>query len=163
MPGAEQADPASQDLLEAIEYFDLLFPTLTERTAAYRQEHPASTVQAFHEWATRQIEPARGDLLSIVQSVKDEVMNAQAFSVHDRLLEAFDGFTFKPVRVRPSCWWTQAEKTPDELAFCEGLIKGYSLTGELRCSVRSPLRHRGMIFDDGLLDSLVEAFLGSTA
>ena len=163
LPGAEQADPASQDLLEAIEYFDLLFPTLTERTAAYRQAHPDSTVQAFHEWATRQIEPARGDLLSIVQSVKDEVMNAQAFSVHDRLLEAFDGFTFKPVRVRPSCWWTQAEKTPDELAFCEGLIKGYSLTGELRCSVRSPLRHRGMIFDDGLLDSLVEAFLGSTA
>ena len=163
LPDEEPADPASQDLLEAIEYFDLLFPTLTERTAAYRQEQPDSTVQAFHEWATRQIEPGRGDLLSIVQSVKDEVMNAQAFSVHDRLLEAFDGFTFKPVRVRPSCWWTQAEKTPEELAFCEGLIKGYSLTGELQCSVRSPLRHRSMIFDDGLLDSLVEVFLGSTA
>ncbi|WP_431093104.1 amino acid adenylation domain-containing protein [Pseudomonas brassicacearum] len=162
LPGAEQADPASQDLLEAIEYFDLLFPTLTERTAAYRQEHPASTVQAFHEWATRQIEPGRGDLLSIVQSVKDEVMNAQAFSVHDRLLEAFEGFSFKPVRVRPSCWWTQAEKTPEELAFCEALIKGYSLAGELQCSVHSPLRHRSMIFDDVLLDSLVEVFLAST-
>ena len=162
LPGAEPADPASQDLLEAIEYFDLLFPTLTERTTAYRQEHPESTVQAFHEWAASQIEPGRGDLLSIVQSVKDEVMNAQAFSVHDRLLEAFDGFTFKPVRVRPSCWWTLAEKTTEELAFCESLIKGYSLTGELQCSVHSPLRHRSMIFDEGLLDSLIEAFLGST-
>ena len=162
LPGDEQADPASQDLLGAIEYFDLLFPTLTERTAAYRQEHPDSTVQAFHEWAASQIEPGRGDLLSIVQSVKDEVMNAQAFSVHDRLLEAFDGFTFKPVRVRPSCWWTQAEKTPEELAFCESLIKGYSLTGELHCSVYSPLRHRSMIFDETLLDSLIEAFLSST-
>ncbi|SDB42584.1 amino acid adenylation domain-containing protein [Pseudomonas sp. NFACC23-1] len=162
LPGDEQADPASQDLLGAIEYFDLLFPTLTERTATYRQQNPDSTVQAFHEWAASQIEPGRGDLLSIVQSVKDEVMNAQAFSVHDRLLEAFDRFTFKPVRVRPSCWWTQAEKTPEELAFCENLIKGYSLTGELQCSVHSPLRHRSMIFDEGLLDSLIEVFLGST-
>jgi amino acid adenylation domain-containing protein len=160
LPGTEKADPASQDLIEAIEYFDLLFPTLTERTAAYRQQQPDSTVKAFHEWAASQIERGRGDLLSIVQSVKDEVMNAQAFSVHDRLLEAFDGFIFKPVRVRPSCWWTQAEKTPDELAFCEGLIKEHSLTGELQCSVYSPLRHRSMIFDDGLLDSLVEVFLG---
>ncbi|WP_053213536.1 non-ribosomal peptide synthetase [Pseudomonas sp. Q12-87] len=160
LPDTEKADPASQDLIEAIEYFDLLFPTLTDRTAAYRQQHPDSTVQAFHEWAASQIEPERGDLLSIVQSVKDEVMNAQAFSVHDRLLEAFDGFTFKPVRVRPSCWWTQAEKTPEELAFCEGLIKEHSLTGQLQCSVYSPLRHRSMIFDDGLLDSLVEVFLG---
>ena len=89
-------------------------------------------------------------------------MSAQAFSVHDRLLEAFDAFTFKAVRVRPSCWWTQAEKTPEELAFCENLIKGYSLTGELQCSVHSPLRHRSMIFDEGLLDSLIEVFLGST-
>jgi hypothetical protein len=162
LPGAEQADPASQDLLEAIEYFDLLFPTLTERTATYRREQPESTVKAFHEWAASQIEPGRGDLLAIVQSVKDEVMNAQAFSVHDRLLEAFDGFTFKPVRVRPSCWWTQVEKTPEELAFCEALIKSCSLTGELQCSMHSPLRHRSMIFDDGLLDSLVEAFWAST-
>src|SRR3546814_5062291 len=84
----EKADPASQDLIEAIEYFDLLFPTLTERTATYRREQPESTVKAFHEWAASQIEPGRGDLLAIVQSVKDEVMNAQAFSVHDRLLEA---------------------------------------------------------------------------
>ncbi|MDB6446248.1 non-ribosomal peptide synthetase [Pseudomonas sp. 21TX0197] len=163
VPGQEKADLASQDLVEAIEYFDLLFPTLTERTAAYRREHPESTVKAFHDWAASQIEPGRSDLLSVVQSVKEEVMNAQAFSVHDRLLEAFDGFTFKPVRVRPSCWWTQTEKTAQELAFCETLIQAHSVTGELQCSVHSPLRHRSMIFDDGLLDSLVEAFLGSAA
>ncbi|MBC3366008.1 non-ribosomal peptide synthetase [Pseudomonas sp. SWRI154] len=159
----EKTDPASQDLHEAVEYFDLLFPALTERTATYRREHPDSSVKAFHEWAAGQIEPERGDLLSIVQSVKDEVMNAQAFSVHDRLLEAFGGFTFKPLRVRPSCWWTQAEKTPEELAFCEALVREHSLTGELQCSVHSPLRHRGMIFDEGLLDSLVEMFLAGTA
>jgi amino acid adenylation domain-containing protein len=159
----EKTDPASQDLHEAIEYFDLLFPALTERTAAFRRQQPDSSVKAFHEWAAGQIEPERGDLLSVVQSVKEEVMNAQAFSVHDRLLEAFEGFTFKPVRVRPSCWWTEAEKTPQELAFCEALVREHSLTGELQCSVHSPLRHRGMIFDDGLLDSLVEVFLGGLA
>ncbi|MCG6573322.1 amino acid adenylation domain-containing protein [Pseudomonas sp. AF32] len=162
LPDQEKTDLASQDLIEAIEYFDLLFPTLTERTAAYRREHPESTVKAFHDWAASQIEPGRSDLLSVVQSVKEEVMNAQAFSVHDRLLEAFDGYTFKSVRVRPSCWWTQAEKTPEELAFCENLIQAHSLTGELNGSVHSPLRHRGMIFDDALLDSLVEAFMDST-
>lgn len=89
-------------------------------------------------------------------------MNAQAFSVHDRLLEALRG-SLSPVRVRPSCWWTQAEKTPEELAFCEALVREHSLTGELQCSVHSPLRHRGMIFDEGLLDSLVEVFLAGTA
>jgi amino acid adenylation domain-containing protein len=162
LAGGAKDDAASQDLLEAIEYLDLLFPSLTERTAAYRLEHPGSSVKAFHEWAAGQIEPERGDLLSIVQSVKEEVMNAQAFSVHDRLLEAFEGFSFKPVRVRPSCWWTQAEKTADELAFCEALLMEHSLTGELQCSVHSPLRHRGMIFDEGLLGELVEAFLAST-
>ncbi|WP_053147494.1 hypothetical protein [Pseudomonas sp. Pf153] len=61
-----------------------------------------------------------------------------------------------------SCWWTQAEKTPEELAFCEALIQAHSLTGELNGSVHSPLRHRSMIFDDALLDSLVETFMGST-
>ncbi|WP_434648440.1 amino acid adenylation domain-containing protein [Pseudomonas sp. D1-2] len=162
LAGNEKDDAASQDLLEAIEYFDLLFPSLTERTAAYRRERPDSSVKAFHEWAAGQIEPERGDLLSIVQSVKEEVMNAQAFSVHDRLLEAFAGFTFKPVRVRPSCWWTQAEKTSQELAFCEALVREHSLTGALRCSVQSPLGHRSMIFDDGLLGELVEVFLAST-
>jgi amino acid adenylation domain-containing protein len=163
LAGNEEDDAASQDLLEAIEYFDLLFPSLTERTAAYRREHPGGSVKAFHDWAASQIEPERGDLLSIVQSVKEEVMNAQAFSVHDRLLEAFEGFSFKPVRVRPSCWWTQAEKTAEELAFCEALLMEHSLTGELQCSVHSPLGHRSMIFDDGLIGELVEAFLASTA
>jgi pimeloyl-ACP methyl ester carboxylesterase len=162
LAGDGKDDAASQDRLEAIEYFDLLFPSLTERTAAYRREHPGGSVKAFHEWAAGQIEPGRGDLLSIVQSVKEEVMNAQAFSVHDRLLEAFEGFSFKPVRVRPSCWWTRAEKTAEELAFCEALLMEHSLRGELRCSVHSPLRHRSMIFDEALLDSLVEAFLAST-
>jgi len=162
LAGDGNDDAASQDLLEAIEYFDLLFPSLTERTAAYRREHPGGSVKAFHEWAADQIEPGRGDLLSIVQSVKEEVMNAQAFSVHDRLLEAFEGFSFKPVRVRPSCWWTRAEKTAEELAFCEALLMEHSLTGELQCSVHSPLGHRSMIFDEALLDSLVDAFLAST-
>ncbi|KNH29906.1 peptide synthetase [Pseudomonas syringae] len=162
LPSAEQSSEASEEILDAIHYFDLLFPTLTDRTAAYLKDSPHSSVKQFYDWAASLVEPGQGDLLSIVQSVKNEVMNAQAFSVHDRLLEAFKAFTFKPVQVRPSCWWAVPEKTAQELAFCEALIRRYSRSGELKCSVHSPLLHRSMIFDGALIDSLIEAFLSST-
>ncbi|MBK5550287.1 amino acid adenylation domain-containing protein [Pseudomonas sp. TH03] len=158
----ETSDEASEEFLDAIHYFDLLFPTLTDRTAAYLKDSPQSSAKDFYDWAADQVEPGQGDLLEIVQNVKNEIMNAQAFSVHDRLVEAFAAFTFKPVNIKPSCWWALPEKTEQERAFGEALIKGYSRSGELNCSVYSPLLHRSMIFEDEMIDSLIETFLAST-
>ncbi|MET1066567.1 MAG: amino acid adenylation domain-containing protein [Pseudomonas prosekii] len=154
---------ASEEIRDAIHYFDLLFPTLTEQTAAWLRDSPQGSVKAFYDWATGLVEPGQGDLLATVQNIKNEVMNAQAFAVHDRLVEAFAAFTFKPVTVQPSCWWAAPEKTAQELAFNENLIKRYSRTGALNCSMHSPLLHRSMIFDDTLIESVIETFLASVS
>ncbi|KAE9648633.1 non-ribosomal peptide synthetase [Pseudomonas sp. PB106] len=159
----EALSGTTEEVLDAVHYFNLLFPTLALRTAAYLQASPQGTVKDFYDWAAGQIEPGQGDVLAIVQSIKSEVMNAQAFSVHDRLVEAFEAFTYKPLRVKPSCWWAVPEKTAEELAFSQALIQRYSQSGELNCSHLVPLEHRSMIFQDELLDTLIETFQASTA
>ncbi|WP_150582270.1 alpha/beta fold hydrolase, partial [Pseudomonas fluorescens] len=158
--GEQPGSDASEELRDAIGYFDLLFPTLTERTAAWLRDSPHGSVKQFYDWAAGLVEPGQGELLTTVQNIKTEVMNAQAFSVHERLVEAFDAFTFKPVDVKPSCWWAVPEKTAQELAFAEALITRCSRSGALNCSLYSPEPHRSMIFDEGLIGSVVEVFLG---
>lgn len=161
LQGEQPGSDASEELRDAVDYFDLLFPTLTARTAAWLQDSPHGSVKQFYDWAAGLVEPGQADLLTIVQSIKTEVMNAQAFSVHERLVEAFDAFTFKPVDVAPSCWWAVPEKTAQELALAEALITRCSRSGVLHSSVYSPELHRSMIFDEGLIGSVVEVFLGA--
>ena len=161
-PDDEALGVTSEEVLDAVHYFNLLFPTLALRTAAYLQASPHGSVKDFYDWAAGQVEPGQGDLLTTVQNIKSEVMNAQAFSVHERLVEAFDAFTFKPLRVKPSCWWAVPEKTAEELAFSQALIQRYSQSGELNCSQLSPLEHRSMIFQDELLEPLIDTFLSNS-
>ena len=167
LPRFQRADDealgvTSEEVLDAVHYFNLLFPTLALRTTAYLQTSPHGSVKDFYDWAAGQVEPGQGDLLATVQNIKSEVMNAQAFSVHERLVEAFEAFTYKSLRVKPSCWWAVPEKTAEELAFSQALIQRYSQSGELNCSLLSPLEHRSMIFQDELLEPLIDTFLSNS-
>jgi amino acid adenylation domain-containing protein len=147
------------ELLAALEVFSLMFAHLEEAASAFIAEHPTTDLKAFYQWASSQTATGEQDLIATLEGIKQEIMNAQAYAIHDRLVQAFDAFTLPMLKVQASCWWSLSHKTLEQVLHSEQVLRAHSVTGQLQGSIHSPLPHRSMIYSEPLLASFTEVFL----
>jgi thioesterase domain-containing protein len=147
------------ELLAALEVFSLMFAHLEEAASAFIAEHPTTDLKAFYQWASSQTATGEQDLIATLEGIKQEIMNAQAYAIHDRLVQAFDAFTLPMLKVQASCWWSLSHKTLEQVLHSEQVLRAHNVTGQLQGSIHSPLPHRSMIYSEPLLASFTEVFL----
>ncbi|MCU1758985.1 amino acid adenylation domain-containing protein [Pseudomonas sp. 14P_8.1_Bac3] len=147
------------ELLAALEVFSLMFAHLEEAASAFVAEHPDTDLKAFYRWACEQTSTGEQEMIATLQGIKQEIMNAQAHAIHDRLVDAFEAFSLPMLKVRASCWWSLSHKTLEQVRYSEQLLQAHNVTGQLQTSIHSPLPHRSMIYNESLLASFSEVFL----
>ncbi len=149
------------ELLATLEVFSLMFVHLEEAASAYVAEHPGTDLKAFYRWASAQTATGEQEMIATLDGIKQEIMNAQAYAIHDRLVDAFDAFTLPMLKVQASCWWSLSHKSLEQVLHSEHLLRAHSVSGQLQGSIHSPLPHRSMIYSEALLASFFEVFLQS--
>ncbi|MHC8319530.1 thioesterase domain-containing protein [Pseudomonas sp. GB2N2] len=150
---------AENELLAALEVFSLMFAHLEEAAASFIAEHPTTALKDFYRWASEQTSTGEQEMIVTLEGIKQEIMNAQAYAIHDRLVHAFDGFSLPMLKVKASCWWSLSHKTLEQVLHSEQLLRAHSVTGQLQGSIHSPLPHRSMIYSESLLESFRQVFL----
>ena len=102
-------------------------------------------------------------MITTLEAIKQEIMNAQAFDIHERLVKSFDAFSLPRLNVRASCWWSLSHKTLEQVLHSEQVLRQHNVSGQLQGSVHSPLPHRSMIYGETLLDSFETVLLACEA
>ena len=139
--------------------FSLMFAHLEEPAARYIAENPTTSLKAFYQWASQQAATDEQEMIATLEAIKQEIMNAQAFDIHERLVKSFDAFSLPTLKVKASCWWSLQHKTLEQVLHSEQVLRQYNLSGQLQGSVHSPLPHRSMIYGESLLDSFESVLL----
>jgi amino acid adenylation domain-containing protein len=147
------------ELLAALEVFSLMFAHLEEAAAAFMAQNPATDLKGFYRWASEQAATSEQEMIATLEAIKQEIMNAQAYAIHDRLVDSFNAFSLPMLKVKASCWWSLSHKTLEQVLHSEQLLRAHSATGQLQGSIHSPLPHRSMIYSELLLDSFSQVFL----
>ena len=150
---------ADNELSVAVEMFSLMFAHLEEPAARYIAENPTTSLKAFYQWASQQAATDEQEMIATLEAIKQEIMNAQAFDIHERLVKSFDAFSLPTLKVKASCWWSLQHKTLEQVLHSEQVLRQYNLSGQLQGSVHSPLPHRSMIYGESLLDSFESVLL----
>ncbi|CAN7588724.1 amino acid adenylation domain-containing protein [Pseudomonas sp. LjRoot263] len=152
---------AENELLAALEVFNLMFAHLEPAAASFIARNPTADLKTFYRWASEQTATGEQEMIATLEGIKQEVMNAQAYAIHDRLVDAFNAFSLPLLKVKASCWWSLSHKTLEQVLYSEQLLRAHNVTGQLHTSIHSPLPHRSMIYTESLLESFTEVFLGS--
>ncbi|WP_256352945.1 MULTISPECIES: non-ribosomal peptide synthetase [unclassified Pseudomonas] len=150
---------AQNELATAVEMFSLMFAHLEEPAARFVAENPGIDLKGFYHWASQQAATSEQDMVATLDAIKQEIMNAQAFAIHDRLVKSFDAFTLPTLKVQASCWWSLSHKTLEQVLHSEQVLREHTVSGQLQGSVHSPLPHRSMIYGESLLASFESVFL----
>jgi amino acid adenylation domain-containing protein len=148
------------ELLAALEVFNLMFAHLEPAAASFIARNPTADLKAFYRWASEQTATGEQEMIATLEGIKQEIMNAQAYAIHDRLVDAFNAFSLPLLKVKASCWWSLSHKTLEQVLYSEQLLMAHNVTGQLHTSIHSPLPHRSMIYSESLLESFTEVFLG---
>ncbi|WP_413787161.1 amino acid adenylation domain-containing protein [Pseudomonas sp. B21-053] len=160
----EQDNPnhlsAENELKAALEVFTLMFAHLETAAASFIAENPTADLKAFYRWASEQTATGEQEMIATLDAIKQEIMNAQAFAIHERLVAAFEEFSLPRLKVQVSCWWSLSHKTLEQVLFSEQLLRAHNATGQLHTSIHTPLPHRSMIYAESLLESFTDVFLG---
>ncbi|WP_033063770.1 amino acid adenylation domain-containing protein [Pseudomonas sp. GM18] len=151
---------AQNELLAALEVFNLMFAHLEPAAASFIARNPTADLKAFYRWASEQASTGEQEMIATLEGIKQEIMNAQAYAIHERLVAAFDAFSLPLLKVQVSCWWSLSHKTLEQVLYSEQLLRAHNVTGQLHTSIHSPLPHRSMIYAESLLESFTEVFLG---
>lgn len=154
---------AENELSVAVEMFSLMFAHLEEPAARYIAENPTTDLKAFYRWASQQAATDEHAMITTLEAIKQEIMNAQAFDIHERLVKSFDAFSLPRLNVRASCWWSLSHKTLEQVLHSEQVLRQHNVSGQLQGSVHSPLPHRSMIYGETLLDSFETVLLACEA
>lgn len=150
---------AQNELATAAEMFSLMFAHLAEPAAHFLAENPQSDLKAFYQWASQQAATSEQEMVTTLEAIKQEIMNAQAFAIHDRLVKSYDAFTLPTLKVEASCWWSLSHKTLEQVLHSEQVLRDHTVSGRLQGSVHSTLPHRSMIYGESLLESFESVFL----
>jgi amino acid adenylation domain-containing protein len=150
---------AQNELSAAVEMFSLMFAHLEEPAARFIAENPTTDLKAFYQWASQQAATNEQEMITTLEAIKQEIMNAQAFAIHSRLVKSFDAFTLPRLKVKASCWWSLSHKTLEQVLHSEQVLREHNVGGQLQGSIHSPLPHRSMIYGETLLDSFESVFL----
>ncbi len=150
---------ADNELSVAVEMFSLMFAHLEEPAARYIAANPTTDLKAFYQWASQQAATDEQAMIKTLEAIKQEIMNAQAFDIHDRLVKSFDAFSLPLLAVKASCWWSLSHKTLEQVLHSEQVLRQHTVGGQLQGSVHSPLPHRSMIYGESLLDSFETVLL----
>jgi len=151
---------AARELMDTLALFQLLFPRLGEAAAQFVRANPHADLDAFYAWAEQHAEAGPDPVYAVLENARAEIAHAEAFAVAERLEAAFAAFSFSPLAVRPSCWWSQPHKTPEHIACAEAIVRSYSRSGELNCSVHAPFPHDTMVLHEPMIDSFIEMLSG---
>ncbi|AXJ04240.1 non-ribosomal peptide synthetase [Pseudomonas fluorescens] len=154
---------ARNELSVAVEMFSLMFAHLEEPAARFIADHPEVDLKGFYHWASQQASTREEDMVATLEAIRQEIMNAQAFSIHDRLVKSFDAFALPTLKVEASCWWSLSHKTLEQVQHSEQVLREHTVSGQLQGSVHSPLPHRSMIYGESLLESFETVFLACEA
>ncbi|VVM72373.1 Linear gramicidin synthase subunit B [Pseudomonas fluorescens] len=150
---------AQNELATAVEMFSLMFAHLHEPAARFLAENPQTDLKAFYQWASQQAATSEQKMVATLDAIKQEIMNAQAFEIHDRLVKSYDAFTLPTLKVEASCWWSLSHKTLEQVLHSEQVLREHTVSGRLQGSVHSTLPHRSMIYGESLLESFEAVFL----
>ncbi|MGG7553951.1 amino acid adenylation domain-containing protein [Pseudomonas sp. ES3] len=151
---------AENELLAALEVFNLMFAHLEPAAASFIARNPTADLKAFYRWASEQTATGEQEMIATLEGIKQEIMNAQAYAIHERLVAAFEQFSLPLLKVQVSCWWSLSHKTLEQVRYSEQLLRAHNMTGQLHTSIHSPLPHRSMIYSESLLESFTEVLLG---
>lgn len=154
---------AQNELAMAVEMFSLMFAHLHESAARFLAENPQTDLKAFYRWASQQAATSEREMVATLDAIKQEIMNAQAFEIHDRLVKSYDAFTLPTLKVEASCWWSLSHKTLEQVLHSEQVLREHTVSGQLQGSVHSTLPHRSMIYGESLLESFESVFLACEA
>jgi hypothetical protein len=122
-------------------------------------QNPTTDLKGFYRWASEQTATGEQQMIATLEGIKQEIMNAQAYAIHDRLVDAFNAFSLPMLKVKASCWWSLSHKTLEQVLHSEQVLRAHSMTGQLQGSIHSPLPHRSMIYSEPLLNSFSQVFL----
>ncbi|RON48841.1 amino acid adenylation domain-containing protein [Pseudomonas frederiksbergensis] len=151
---------AQSELKAALEVFTLMFAHLEPAAVIFIAQNPTADLKAFYRWASEQTATEEQEMIATLDGIKQEIMNAQAFAIHERLVAAFEEFSLPRLKVQASCWWSLSHKTLEQVLFSEQLLRDHNATGQLHTSIHTPLPHRSMIYAESLLESFTDVFLG---
>lgn len=149
----------ARELQDTLALFQLLFPRLGDAAEQFVRANPDAGLDDFYTWAQARVGTGPDPVYALLENARAEIAHSESFAVAERLEAAFAAFVFSPLRVRPSCWWSMPHKTPEHIACAEAIVRSFSRSGELNCSLHAPFPHETMVLHEAMIDSFIEELL----